>query len=789
MGKTLYICKSNGDVFEYFPEHEESSELLEANTSYIFTAFHGTKDKIEAFACGYNVTKYDLEQSGSSDSSDSVPFLSSESSLSEGEGEGSEDDIAFYVVRKEDGSEYSTLSCYSIYGEMISEFELQISEEILGMEVWPKDGNTVVITSANNIYIINLKSGIPSIVFSESVKKLTKGIAYKSGSGGLVSFWVGIDEGEFCKRAEISINKYTADNHVVIIYGTKISREILGFTNYFGRVFIAFPQTELSGSPKTYIWDPSGSKSITIPISCIDIASATSACSYLYPYKDEYLEIETIEYDPETGDRSTSSNLTTFGVIASGGVSVTKVIRLNVPWAKSIKNIRLGLTDSSLLHGFSPGILKFGTSPTFIPSYQPSEDFEGINDTDTSDDDYNKIVNNSSYPNGKISDYVYLTVSLPERYFGAGHFQLKWFFDVEVYEEDQEIIPTKICPDNEESFSSESTLSSDFVCEAGTQYLNDAVDPIVLSGGVYSWDGGQWDTNTQRHANIRHYCSRILVYDNVYHNGIYYVLNTPSVVTPWGGGIAVPDRHPFVTPCWDYSTFKGTTMCTPPRPWSLGDVGLSTTFTINPRRLYQNLIDENGLDIPIGALHSLSLEIDTWALEARTPREFIVQGRIIINPKAYYHRAEQRQSNSSDSSESCETGFWAPWSTSSSSVSSPSSEATYSRISVPQSGEDWGDIVKNNFPFVKNVTIYNTGRDNLHIVGPEPYITSIYLNRMTFSGPFIGANVPPGGSTTMIITFHTWDGAVPSPNLIFPIEIDSDATSGDPWYVFNTRII
>lgn len=648
MGKSLYICKKNGDIFEYFPEHEESSELIKEKTSYVFTAFNGTTEEIEAFACGYNVSAYPLEDSGSSDSSDSVVSLSSVSSISEGE-QSIETEFSFYVIRRNENSENSTLSCYSIYGELLSEFNISISEKITGMEVWPKDGNTVVITSQNSIYVVNLRSGTPLVVFSEASKKLTRGIAYKSGFGNDVSFWVGIDEGQFCKRAEISINKQTANNNLIAIWNNKISREILGFTNYLGRVFIAFPETE-SGSPKTEIWDVSGSKDAIIPVSSVDIASGTSACSYLYPYQDVYPEIETIEYDPLTGERKAGSNLTSFGVIASGDVSQTKVIRLNVPWAKNIKNIRLGVTDASVLGGFPPGIIKFGTSSVFIPSYEPSEDFEGINTTDLSDDSYNKTVENTSYPNSRISDYVYLTVSLPEKYFGSGTFQFKWFFDVEIYEEDPLAIPTKVCEDNEASFSSESTLSSDFVCQSGTQYLNDAVDPIILSGGVYSWDGGQWDTNTQRHANIRHYCLRILVYEDVYHDGSTYILNTPYVVTPWSGGLAVPDRYPFVTPCWNYATYKGNTMCTPPHPWSLGAVGDSTTFIINPTRLFRNLIVENGLEIPSGAIHALSLEIDTWALEARTPREFIVQGRIVINPKAYYHREEIGHSSSSSES-------------------------------------------------------------------------------------------------------------------------------------------
>jgi len=461
MGRTLYICKENGDVFKYFPEIEQSSETIVEHTDYLFTAFKGNDDVLEAFACASNVSAFDIENSESSSSSMTLPSQSSESSITEMEsGGGEEEEVVFYISRKEYGYDDSTLSCYSTDGKLISEFQLPISEEILSIEVWPNDGNTIVATSENNIYVLDLSTGTPSVVFAEAAKKLTKGLAYHSGSGNSVYFWIGTDAGQFYNRSVISINKNTANNNIITVYSTKISREILGFTNYLDRVFIAFPETESSTSPRMDIWDPSGSKDANVPVSGLDIASAVYACSYLYPYLEEFLEIEVLEYDSETGALKNNSSMSTFGIIASGEVSETKVIRLKAKWAQSIKNIKLGLTGSSLLNGFSPGILKFGTSPTFIPSYQPSEDFEGMNETDSSDDYFNKTVENSSYPNANISDYVYLSASLPQKYFGVGHFQLKWFFDFDIYEDEYRDIPAKTCQAPEGEFSSYSSLSS-----------------------------------------------------------------------------------------------------------------------------------------------------------------------------------------------------------------------------------------------------------------------------------------------------------------------------------------
>ena len=709
MGGTLYLCQENGDIYRYFPEKEDSSGTIEAYTSFLFTAFNGTKEDIEAFACGYNVNKY-IDEGQESESS---VLINSESSGIEEDISGSEDkdevepETVFYIVRKEEFKEYSTLSCYNFYGELISEFDLQISEKILGLEVWPKDGNTVVATSSNNVYVIDLRTSPPYISFSESARKLTKGLAYKAGSGNEVYFWAGLDQGEFYKRGVLSINKNTADNNLIAINGGKISREILGFTNLYDRLHLSFSEVN-TPYPKTTIFDPSGSNNLVIPVAGIDIASPVSACAYLSPYEEKYFEIETSEYDSTTGSKK---GLSTFGAIASGSTSNPKIIRLKVPWAKKISNIKLGLVDEGLINGFQPGVIKIGTSPVFSTSDIPSEYFQGINTTDLSDDEYNISIPNSN-ENSNFSDYVYLSISLPERYFGSGIFKLKWFFDFEAEEEELLNIPKKICPEGEyerREWSSESSMTSDLVCEAGTCYFNDAVDPIVFEDGVYTWSGGSWDTHI-KHANIQPYCRRILIYDNVSHDGTTYLLNSPHIIAPWRDGFKVPNWHPFKTPCWNYSTYRGSNPFTPPYPWTLGG---NITFTINPIRLFQNLIIENRLEIPAGAKHTLALEVDTYALLSRKPGGYVTQGRIKICPMAYYRREEFGRSSSSSkssyplssiSSKSSSSSSSSSASSSSSTKLLPSSHSTISSSSPFEDGTGWvlEDHYEGQYPILDN---------------------------------------------------------------------------------------
>jgi hypothetical protein len=281
-------------------------------------------------------------------------------------------------------------------------------------------------------------------------------------------------------------------------------------------------------------------------------------------------------------------------------------------------------------------------SQAFVPGFIANDFFNGSNSTNLESDPSNKTVGVSV--DRTMSDYVYLSAKLSEKQFGVSHLKFKWFFDIEAPEPDTVNIPTKTCNYFEESYSSKSSessisslsstslsSSSDFVCRAGTTYNNDAVDPISFVGTVYSWPGGYHDFSTQGHADISLQCRRVLIYDNVYHDGSKYILNQPSILAPRSSGQTVPSIHPYKTPCWNFSRYYGDGTI----EYKLGG---NKSFNINTTRLYQNLIVQNGLEIPSGRLHAVALVCDIYALHRRQPYQFLYYGNIVVNPMAYYHR-------------------------------------------------------------------------------------------------------------------------------------------------------
>ena len=440
MGKNFYICNKDGDVFQYIPQHDgDSSEEVEPVTNYLFSSFQGVNEPVSAFACGSEVTTY-----------------TNQNNVWEKEEEQEEQDVVFYIARNSEN--HVVLSCYSVTGEILSEYELPIYEQILGLESWPNDGSTVVATSSNNVYVIDLSQTPPSILVSETSRPLARGLAYKRGQNNIVRFWVGV-QGEFIGIGDLVVYKNSAINYLLDVVPKKLSNNLLGFANSYDRLHAGFITELDTKESNTLLKDYTSGHNYIIPVSAIDIASPVRACAYLPKFEEEYTSIEIQEYDSSTGTKLTNSAPSTFGVIPAGGISKTKVFRLKIPWAKRISNVKLGIVDSDIR--FVPGIIKFGTSPFFIPNYEPLEVFSGVNISSISDDINNKnvpVTNSSNQYN--MSDFVYLSVEVPDRFFQPGHFQLKWFFDFEAEKEIPAVIPTKICNYNSETYSSESSLSS-----------------------------------------------------------------------------------------------------------------------------------------------------------------------------------------------------------------------------------------------------------------------------------------------------------------------------------------
>lgn len=450
MGDSLYICNKEGDIFEYVPSHTEDSEELTvpARTNFMFTSFHGVDDNVSAFACGTHVSLYppQIVQNPTDPFGDEL-----ESS------DNPEKDKVFYVARYIESKQQTILSVYSKDGELFNEYMLPISEQFHGMEVWPKDGDTVVATSLTNIYVIDLSTNPPSIVFSEASSELAGGIAYKSGYGFSADFWVGVS-GEYSRISIMTIEKISASNQISFVSSFKISSNSAGFANYQGKLHWGYKNDKETTECKTFVKNYENNDELIIPVSGVEIASPVAACAYLPPYEEQYFSVKTLEYDNLTGELKDQQEPSTFGAIAAGTVSETKVLRLNVPWTNKIKNVKLGILDAKVAGDFDPNLIRFGTSQYFIPSYEPTEVFSGMNLSDSHYD-----INNKSIPSHPIrnvenlSDYVYLSIEIPNKYFGAEQFQFKWYFDFEEQKEAAIFIPVKNCPEFSYDYSSKSS--------------------------------------------------------------------------------------------------------------------------------------------------------------------------------------------------------------------------------------------------------------------------------------------------------------------------------------------
>lgn len=115
-----------------------------------------------------------------------------------------------------------------------------------------------------------------------------------------------------------------------------------------------------------------------------------------------------------------------FGPLAPGQVSPTKIVFLKVPSSIGINNIRLALIDCG---GLTFGDTKFGVEIQSFIDYNiiPSGEFSGVNEIKDSNSIYNISVANNDLQSSK---YVYLNVTIPrEQTFGTGTIRYLWFFD------------------------------------------------------------------------------------------------------------------------------------------------------------------------------------------------------------------------------------------------------------------------------------------------------------------------------------------------------------------------
>ncbi len=116
----------------------------------------------------------------------------------------------------------------------------------------------------------------------------------------------------------------------------------------------------------------------------------------------------------------------TFGTLSPNELSETMIIALKLPYAKALKNIRLGLVDTGGLE-FTTNRFGVYSSSNFDENIVPTTYFQGINTNKLESSIYNVTIDSNG---STMSDYVYLNVKMPEyNTMRSGTIRYKWFFD------------------------------------------------------------------------------------------------------------------------------------------------------------------------------------------------------------------------------------------------------------------------------------------------------------------------------------------------------------------------
>ena len=149
-------------------------------------------------------------------------------------------------------------------------------------------------------------------------------------------------------------------------------------------------------------------------------------------------KVETIEFfnnksavkQDGSDSKSTRNAINSFaldwGPISPGETSQTKIIKLRIPSAIGVSNIKLGLINSGNID-FKNTIFGIETRNNLDYNIVPENYFQGVNYTKISSSSLNIDVPNSGR---NESVYVYLNFNLPKNYIFKGEtIRYKWFFD------------------------------------------------------------------------------------------------------------------------------------------------------------------------------------------------------------------------------------------------------------------------------------------------------------------------------------------------------------------------
>ncbi|MFA5312386.1 MAG: hypothetical protein WC375_03580 [Methanomassiliicoccales archaeon] len=135
-----------------------------------------------------------------------------------------------------------------------------------------------------------------------------------------------------------------------------------------------------------------------------------------------------IEYTAasQTGIVDHNGGNISFGSIAPGQTSATAKMIFKVNNVPGIQNLRLGLVNTGVIP-FTDKTFGIGVSSSDLDAFEPTEYFQGVNSTASSDSEYNIAIPTQSL---NSSQHIYLNVALPRNYhYQLGQIRYKWFFD------------------------------------------------------------------------------------------------------------------------------------------------------------------------------------------------------------------------------------------------------------------------------------------------------------------------------------------------------------------------
>lgn len=171
------------------------------------------------------------------------------------------------------------------------------------------------------------------------------------------------------------------------------------------------------------------------------IPTTTTTTTTLPPRSEALKKVETILVTPSSETTSNDASGTkgtmrtinscalSFGPLAPGETSETKIIYLRIPYSQAINNIKLALVDTGEIT-FSNNIFGVETKNYLDYNLIPSYNFSGLN-TDNSPNNTNNIVVGNG--NNTTSQYVYLNVKIPlDQKMGSGTIRYRWYFSYAV---------------------------------------------------------------------------------------------------------------------------------------------------------------------------------------------------------------------------------------------------------------------------------------------------------------------------------------------------------------------